>query len=540
MSTSLKNTVGLLLITALLLLVPIPAAAGEPVSPVPFSFDSVIAMAKELAAKPYDNPDAAPSPFIRSLTREQRDKIVFRPETAPWRDENLPFEIRFHHAGFIYNRVAALNAIVDGVSRPLMFTPEYFTYPTAELRKQAEEAGSCFAGFSLHYPFDLEKGPDEQREKDEIASFLGASYFQSRGRKSNYGIYARALAVDTALPDGEEFPFFREFWFEKPQPDTKSAQIYALLDSPRMTGALMLTVIPGTSVAMDVKARFFPRANAAKPGKLGLAPLTSMFLYSETTNGRAGDYRPEIHNSDGLLMHTEEGEWLWNPLANPDRLTVNRYTLENPRGFGLMQRDDNFDHYQDLAARYDMRSSLWIEPQGSWEDGHVELVEIPGSEDYHGNIVAFWVPGNGMRIDSENGMEVAYRLYWMTPGVTPHDLGKVSATRMLKPANSDTIQFIVDFEGERLNALPADTGLACIVETPEQYPVVERRLVKNDVTSGWRLFLKIRRPPKEGILGGLLSPRSANGDAVRFKALLKQGENLPDPLTETWVFDLQP
>lgn len=520
-----------------------PLGAEEPARKA-FDLGEVEEIARNIAAHPYVNagPETAANAFLASLTKEQWDKISFRLSEALWGEERLPFAVTFHHPGFIYSRDALYNIVENGTAKPLAFSAVLFDYPTAELREQAAKAAPGFAGFALRNRFDMDNGSDESGNMDEIASFLGASYFQSRGRASRYGIYARALALDTALPDGEIFPQFREFWLEKPQPDADSFTVYALLDSPYVTGAYRLVITPGSTTVMDVTARLFPRQAGKKPGKIGIAPLTSMYLYSETGNGRPSDFRPEIHNSDGLLYADAEEQWTWIPLNNPARLTVNRFPLENPRGFGLMQRDDNFDHYQDLDARYDRRPSLWVEPKGEWGAGHVELVEIPGTEDYHGNIVAFWVPAATVEesagTDENPGYSFNYRLYWQPPAVTPHRLGRVTATRIHK-LQDNLVQFLVDFEGEKLNAFPADTGLASVVETPEQLPVIEKKLVKNEATSGWRLMFKVRAPAKEGLLGSLFAGREGNG-SIRLKALLKQGENLPDPLTETWLYDVQP
>lgn len=513
-----------------------------------FGMNRVIELARGLAERAYENPQGKIPDFLLALDKSQWESLAFSPDLALWKDEKLPFEVTFHHPGFMYDSVAAVNVVEKGVPRPILFSADQFEYPTAELKEQAAKANLGYAGFSVHHVFDREHGPDERQAKDEIASFLGASFFRSRGRQSSYGAYARGLAVDTALAGGEEFPRFREFWFEKPEPDSQALSVYALMDSPRTTGAFHFSIAPGVSTVMEVEATFFPRRGAETPKKIGLAPLTSMFLHSKTTNGRPNDYRPQVHNSDGLLYATSADEWTWRPLVNPGRLAVNRFPMENPRGFGLLQRDDNFDHYQDLEARFDRRASLWVEPVGDWGAGHVELIEIPGGEEHNGNIVAFWVPSPKPEPAADagsddgrtgHGFSLSYRLYWMTPGVSPHNLGRVVATRVNRPAAGDAMHFFIDFEGEQLNALHADTGLTSVVEAPEQFPVVEKKLLKNPVTSGWRLVLTVRPPAREGILGNLFSSREGNG-AVRFKALLKQGENLPDPLTETWVFDLEP
>jgi glucans biosynthesis protein len=302
---------------------------------------------------------------------------------------------------------------------------------------------------------------------------------------------------------------------------------------------------------MDVTCRLFMRKDAERPQKIGIAPLTSMFFYAENSGGIPDSYRPEVHNSDGLLYHSEDNFWVWSPLSNPGRLAVNTFPLRNPRGFGLLQRDDNFDHYQDIAARYDRRSSLWVEPVGDWGAGRLELIEIPTRDEIHNNINVFWVSarteareennadagGNAESVPYPEEMEFAYRLYWMAPGVTPHELGRAASTRMVRIPQEDSVWFYIDFEGETLAALPADTGLTSVIETPEQSPVLEKQLLKNPATGGWRLIFKVRVPRQEGMVQSIISARDGS-PRLRFRALLKKGENLPDPLTEVWVYDM--
>lgn len=524
-------------LTLVLLLV--SAARCEERGAPPFTLDTLTEIAESLAAAPFEDPGASVPKPITAIDRALWEGIAFRPEAALWKDGDTDFSIALHHPGYIHPYAVRINVIENGGVRPVDFSPEMFAYPNPELRDSLTGTAPGFAGFAIRFPYDREKGPDWFREADEVVSFLGASFFQSRGRQSRYGAYARGLAVDTAQPEGEELPRFREFWLERPAPGATAMTIYALLDSPRLTGAYRLDIAPGTAVVMDVEARIFRRRGAGEPVKIGFAPMTSMFLHSETANGAPGDYRPEVHNSDGLLAIEDNGSWTWRPLANPGRLRVSRFDLTNPRGFGLMQRDDDFGHYQDLVARFDRRPSLWVEPKGDWGGGSIELVEIPGGEDFHNNIICYWLPArkpDAVAPQAEPAV-FAYRLHWLTPGVTPHGLGRVAATRMRKLPESDVVQYLIDFEGEELNGLQADTGIACVEELPEQFTVVERRLLKNEATSGWRLILNIRQPARNGLLDSIF-PSRADGGGARLKALLKQGENLPDPLTETWTFDV--
>ncbi|CAK7011194.1 MAG: Glucans biosynthesis protein G [Desulfovibrio sp.] len=525
-------------------IMPLPTEAAKPAAspkavkvaaplPPPDPFPEVIQKARKRASRSYKESEDYVPDFLRSLTESQWTAIRFKPEQALWNEERLPFQVELFHPGFIYGRSVTINEVTSSGAANIAFSPDMFAYGNRSLADKVRQTPAGFAGFRITYPLNSPFG------RDGIASFLGASYFRGIGKNSRLGLYARALALNTALAEGEEFPYFREFWLVKPTPQDKNLTICALVEAPSMAGAYKYVITPGTSTVMEVEARIFLRKNASWPQKVGLAPLTSMFLYSETGNGMPGEYRPEVHNSDGLLFSTGENEWKWSPISNPARLAINTFTMENPRGFGLMQRDNNFDHYQDMDARFDQRPSAWIEPQGDWGSGRIELVEIPSTEEIHDNIVAFWVPDTLAPKEDDQGeakaISFAYKLYWMTPGVTPHALGRVADTRIMK--RGDVATFIIDFESETLKALSAETGLTSLIETPATIPLIEKSLAKNPATGGWRLRFSVKIPRQEGVVQSIISAREGS-PRLRFRALLKRGENLPDPLTEEWVYDL--
>lgn len=511
-------------------------------SPPGFQFSDVEQKARDLAGQAFQNPDGQVPDFLLELGVAEWNRIRFRSENALWKDEGLPFEVQFFHPGFIYNRVAAMNVVDQGRPARYSFGGYMFDHGDTGLAERVSQVPLGFAGLRLHFPLNW------PGTKDEVAVFLGATYFRSVGKNTGYGLASRGVALNTAMPDGEEFPYFREFWLVKPEPEDRSFTLYALMDSPSMTGAFRFVVTPGTSTVMDVKSTLFPRRGAQIPAKIGLAPLTSMYLYSELENGSQSDYRPEVHNSDGLLLTTGGRDWIWRPLSNASRLAVNSFTMQNPRGFGLLQRDDNFDHYQDIEARFERRTSLWIEPEGDWGPGRLELIEIPSRIDIHDNILAFWIPdkkaesaagngGGGGMASFPSSLSLTYRMYWMAPNVTPHDLGRAVATRLVRDVERGRARYIIDFESAALNALPADTGLSSVIETPPQCPVLEKQLIKNPATGGWRLDFTVALARPDGVVQSILSARDAP-PRQRFRALLKKGENLPDPLTEAWVYDM--
>lgn len=517
---------------------PSPKASAKSTAPqpddasVPDPFPEVIKKTQKRASRSYKEAEDLVPDFLRSLTENQWQSIRFNPEQTLWRDKHLPFEVELFHPGFIYNRSVTVNEVTSAGIANIAFSPAMFSYGNKVLADKVKQTPAGFAGVKINYPLN------SPFYKDTITAFLGASYFKGMGKHSRMGLYARAMALNTGVSDGEEFPHFREFWLVRPKDDDKSLTVCALMESPSMAGAFKFVITPGTSTIMDVEARIFLRKSSAWPQKVGLAPLTSMFLYSESNNGMPGDYRPEVHSSDGLLYSTGENIWKWSPLANPTRLAINTFPIETPRGFGLMQRDNDFDHYQDIEARFDLRPSLWVEPQSDWGNGRIEIVAIPSNEEIHDNIIAFWVPAPQTADNEEKevrALSFAYKLYWMTPGVTPHALGRVTGTRIVKSAELTT--FIIDFESEALKALPAETGLTSLIEGPEHAPIVDKSLTKNPASGGWRLRFSAKVPRQEGVVQSIISARDGS-PRLRFRALLKKGENLPDPLTEEWVYDL--
>ena len=495
------------------------ALAGAATTSRSFDLDDVAAHAEALADQPYQGPpggdDAGAVPdWLLGISYDQWRDIRFRPEEALWRGANSRFEVQFFHAGLFYDRTVKVHVVDAQGVRPVPFSPSQFDYGKNEFASRVpQDLG--FAGLRVHFPIK------QADYKDEVIVFLGASYFRAIGRDQAYGLSARGLAIDTALPTGEEFPWFREFWLVRPAPTARELELYALLDSPRATAAFRFVVAPGEQTHVDVEARLYLREGV---GKLGLAPLTSMFFFGENTLRRPEDFRPEIHDSDGLLLHDGSGEWLWRPLENPRTLNVSSFQSRNPKGFGLLQRDRNFDHYQDLETRQDTRASAWVTPRGDWGPGHVELIEIPTPEDIHDNIVAFWVPEQQPKPGTP--LSFAYRLSWYGDDAATPSGGRAVATRRDASTQNDAQRFVIDFEGGKLAALPADTVLRGVVSaiTPdgESAELLEQVVIHNPVTKGWRLVFQIR--PK-------------GGDPIELRAFLQHDE---EALTETWTTLMKP
>jgi periplasmic glucans biosynthesis protein len=479
-----------------------------------FSLDDVVARAAKLASAGYQKPGTSLPGSIKALTYDQYRDIRFRPERALWRNTKLPFEVMFFHPGWFYEDLVLIHEVgPDGV-RDIRFDPGAFDYGGNKVRPDdLRELG--FAGFRVHFPVNA------PGYKDEVLVFLGASYFRGLGRGQRFGLSARGVAIDTAESSGEEFPRFVEFWIERPPANAKELTIYALLDSPRATGAYRFVLKPGVTTALDVEARLFLRKNVAK---LGLAPLTSMFYFGANQRSAREDYRPQVHDSDGLSIQATAKDWIWRPLVNPKRLLVTSFALTNPRGFGLMQRERSFGHYEDLEARYDLRPSAWVELKGPWGPGRIELVQIPVPNETNDNVVAYWAPD--WQPKPREALVYAYQVHWQKDRETRPPLGWVRETRRGRGYTKSTdgsIELHVDFEGPTLSRMPANAAVEVALSVDPNGEVLERHARRNEVTGGWRFVVRFRRVD--------------NGKPVELRAHLTSGNEV---LSEVWSYILPP
>jgi glucans biosynthesis protein len=316
------------------------------------------------------------------------------------------------------------------------------------------------------------------------------------GAGQRYGLSARGLAVDTSGATPEEFPRFTEFWLEKPNAGAQQLTIYALMDSPRMTGAYRFDITPGEQTTTEVHARVFMRPTDNPVVTLGLAPLTSMFFFGEN-QPRAGDFRPEVHDSDGLMIATGDGEWLWRPLQNPGAAITTSFSMTSLKGFGLMQRDRAFHSYEDTEARYELRPSAWVTPLGDWGAGRVELLQFGIPDETHDNVAAYWVPAN-MPAPGQS-MDFAYTISWQGKNQQLPPNGWVTQSRRgtgyIKPGTEavDQHQFVLDFAGPALDALPDDAPVQAIASTNANGRVTEALAYKNPATAAWRMTLRVQR-----------------------------------------------
>ena len=497
-----------------------PAVAAQTPTPSaqaqPFDFAWLKGQAHWLAGNAYQASRDTLPPAMAKLGYDQYQSIRFRGDHALWADAGLAFRLQFFHVGRNFTEPVHVYEVVDGKAREILYDPGMFEWDQSGLDPSIMKNRAGFAGFRVQFITDW---------RDDVAAFLGASYFRAVGSDTRqYGLSARALAVDTAFARPEEFPRFTSFWFERPAKDWGTLTLYALLDSPSIAGAVRFQITPGGTQVMDIDTAYYPR----KPiERLGIAPLTSMFFYGQNDRRMANDWRPQIHDSDGLSMWTGAGEWIWRPLVNPPALHLNSYFDDNPQGFGLLQRDRNFDDYEDDGVYYDRRPSLWVEPKAGWGKGAVQLVEIPTVDETFDNIVAFWNPNDRPKPGQE--LLFGYRLYWGTHMPYSSPLGHTVATRtgiggiVGVKRQYYSWHFAVDFAGAELGALPRDSAVEAVITTSRG---TTEHVTAHYVAefSGYRALFDLR-PPEDSI------------EPIDLRLYLRiEGR----PLTETWIYQWTP
>jgi periplasmic glucans biosynthesis protein len=389
--------------------------------------------AQNLARAPYEAPKLQLPPELANLNNQQYQAIQYKTDSTVWKNEHLAHQIQFFHTGFQYKTPVEIRIIDGGKARNFKYSTSLFDF-LAPVGAPSAETQSGFSGFRAFTPLTR---PDAF---EEYLVFQGASYFRAIATAQNFGMSARGICINTAQTAGEEFPVFRSFWIQKPAQGDRHLMLYALLDGPSLSGVYKFRVEPGRTTAMEVECTLFPR----KPlDHVGIAPLTSMYYYGYADSTRPDDYRPNVHNSDGLLVWGGNGEWIWRPLVNPERLQYTAFADRNPKGFGLMQRERDFNAYQDIDAGFGSRPGVWIEPLGDWGEGTIDLVELPTHSEIHDNIVSFWRPKSPLPETTSHYFR--YRLHWNWDPPVRSTKAFVAETRVGTMGKPENRLFVIDF-----------------------------------------------------------------------------------------------
>jgi len=490
----------------------------------PFSFDALMSNARTLATRPFAPPPPLPRAVLDRIDYEAHGKIKFKPDMALFAGGPGAYPVTFFHLGRYFQTPVHMYVLDDGSAKAseIVYDPRYFEMPKDSPAHELPK-GAGFAGFR----FQESRLGDQDKlswKKNDWTAFLGASYFRAIGALYQYGLSARGIAIDVAVADRpEEFPSFTQFYFAPPAKGSKRVTVYALLEGPSVTGAFRFDMERDAGVLMDIECGLFLRRDVAR---LGIAPATSMFWFSESVKQTAIDWRPEVHDSDGLAMWNGAGERIWRPLNNPPRTMASAFSDKTPRGFGLLQRDRNFDHYQD-GVNYDKRPSLWVEPLGDWGEGAVQLVEIPTDDEINDNIVAMWVPKAPARAGSEYHLK--YRLHWLADEPYPTPLARCVATRLGRggqpgqPRPPGVHKFIVEFKGAPLEKIPFGVKPEAVLSASRgTFSYVFTEAVPDGVSGHWRAQFDLTADGKE---------------PIDLRLFIRLGEQT---LSETWLYQFQP
>ncbi len=488
-------------------------------APETFSFEGLKATAAQLSAQPYTAPRQPDPAVVSKIDYENWGKITFNTDSSLFANGPGQFPVTFFHIGKFFPKSVEMYAVEKGQARPIVYSQAMFDMPADSPAKQLEQ-GIGFAGFRIQEPRD---GSLDWR-KNDWAAFLGAAYFRAIGELFQYGLSARGVAVNTAVADrDEEFPDFTRFYIEAPTTND-TIVINALLEGPSLTGAYRFTMTRAKGVTMAIDHTLNIRKDIAR---LGIAPITTMYWFSETVKQTGIDWRPEVHDSDGLSLWTGTGERIWRPLNNPERTTASAFADRSPRGFGTDQRDRVFDHYQD-GVFYDKRPSLWVEPGGDWGQGAVQLIEIPTDDEIHDNVVATWVPAEPAT--AGKAFAFTYKLYWQADEPFPTSLARCVATRMGRggqpglPRPAGVRKFMVEFLGGPLATLPFGVKPEAVLSTSRGHftPYLYTEAVPDGLAGHWRAQFDL-------VVEGT--------DPVELRCHLKNDNEV---LTEIWAFQYHP
>lgn len=514
-----------------LVLLPVARLSATPPQPIPYNDHLAPQLAEQILKQvrlPYAGTDRQLPESLQQLDYDGYRRIVYQRSEAIDLHCVPDTYLELFHRGYLFkDRVKVNLKFADEPVQRLLYDPKLFRFH--EPAPVGLTDGLDFAGLRLIYPLHGQIKPQKPEDQlaylqslNEIVSFIGASYFRAVDKGGAYGSSARGLAVNTGFFDrAEEFPVFTQFWVIVPSPaDRNPLTLWALMQSPCINGFYQFKILPDSNnTTVEVSARLFPH----KPiEKLGIAPLTSMFLYGES--GANDDvhvnHRPEVHDADGLLVYSRTGEWLWHPLTNPQAHRVTRFSADEVQGYGLMQRDKNVKHYNDHETNQHLRPSIWVKPHNNanWGNGSIELLELASNGEGMDNIGAYWIPQQPV----QPGEELAYHyaLIFTHQQLFQHAPYQVSSTVSdIKP--NGKMPFTVTFRPTALHK--ADTS-----KTPQATITAEHGNIEH---------VMVDRDTRDGKVTVRFTVHPTDQAPVNIRGFLHQGM---DAVSETWSYTCPP
>lgn len=497
------------LITVLLLAIVIGSRRQEA-----FGYNDVIKMAELMAREGYMTATPVVPKELLALNYDTHRDIRWKDERTLWRREGLPFQVKFFHLGYLFERPVDIYEIDGKQPDKVRYSPDFFIFGKNHQLHPSTYETLGYAGFRVHHPINK---PDVL---DEVLVFLGASYFRAVSKDLIYGPSARGLAIDTIndKKHKEEFPAFTKFWLKKPERYAKHITIYALMESKSVTGAYQFEAEPGVETRIHVTATLFFRK---KVENIGYAPLTSMYWFGENTSNTFGDFRPEVHDSDGLLMRHGNGEWVWRPLSFSRQMQVNVFKDDGSKGFGLLQRDRDFNHYQDLEAVYNKRPSVWVQPIRGFDKGSIKLLQLPTDNEFNDNVAVMWSPEEAPK--PMQPVQIEYVMRWYGDAADLPPTGRCFSTRVDYQDTPYYRLFVLDFAGGGLDQVKPGEMPEADVVSPNGGMIADTKVEWNDFNHSWRV--------------SFMASKAQENKPIELTCRLKQGDNV---LTETWSYTWMP
>lgn len=457
-------------------------------------FESLQKLAAQMALQPYTPPPQNLDPFFEGLKYDDHRKIRFREDKSLFGGSNDTFTVQFFHPGWMFKKPVGFSnlGLGDAKSTSVPFDLSLFDYDTLKVPPTVRKPDG-YAGFRVLAPQSM------LDKRFEFMVFMGASYFRAVTTELGYGISARGVAVNTIGGKPEEFPDFTHFWFMPPKAGDKYFRLLALLNGPSITGAYQFDAMPGKTTEMLIKATLHLR----KPVEmLGIAPFSSMYWFGENSFPKPYDFRPEVHDSDGLQIESEGGPSIWRPIDVGRDMRLSLFEVDKLKGFGLAERDRDFKNFQDLEANYHRRPAVWVEPVKGFGKGSVALVELSTGEETWDNIVAMWKPAALPQTPTEP-LNVEYRLAWLEEQL-PGLLCKVTDTRRGFVMDSKNHLYVVDFTKGAMDLNKSKSAdwvpdIDVIISNGSA-KVLDKRVMHNAASGGWRAFFKLDIPDTTNLL----------------------------------------
>jgi glucans biosynthesis protein len=476
------------------------------------TLDTVAQEAQALIQKPQRTPKALPR-GLQSLSYDQYREIRFRPSEALWWNTDSRFRVEFFHLGHLFNNQMNIFEISETHMQEIPFIEDAFDYGNSGYEPGFFNSPKGYSGIRVKYPLNTEE------VFDDLIVFQGASYFRALGARQTYGLSLRGIAMNT-IGEKEDFPRFTKLWLKKPKPSADQFTIFALLEGEKVTGAYQFDISPKGVAKIEVHARLFFREDGA--AEVGIAPLTSMFVFGENSNNPTiRDWRPEVHDSDGLLLYADS-KWDWFPLENLPGRTITRVPKVKLRGFGLLQRDRDFRNYKDLEAHYERRPSAWIEPNGKWAPGEIVLYTFGTDTEATDNVIAYWKPD--IEVGATGPIDFSYTISLPTKD-PEHDLAKVMETRVgQRTMDSEATTLIIEFSRPKSIAIDEIEGLSIGFDHGEaeliEKPVIQYNAPEDQI----RVFAHFKTPRGD-----------TSSSPYRMSAqLLRQGHQMSERWNYTW------